>query len=165
MKRFWKVISIFGTLGGGLAFMAAGFAADLQLGLRIALDLVVITTLANTYKYFFFKPRPDNPEGIRPEKPFEPYEIWNYLSPRRFMDFFRYVDAGSAPSIHAARSMNQAALFAAFFDKTEISVALFVFALLICWSRVELRRHFKTDITTGSILGLLVAGLTVWLWN
>ncbi len=161
-KHFWNGISLGGTLGTGILAVGLAFFLDARFGWLVLIDLALITAVSNTYKVYRFKPRPDNPRGIRPERPFHPKEFWRFLSPKNVMDYFHYVDAGSFPSIHSARSFNQAALFAWYVDRADVAAALFLLAVLIAWSRVVKRRHFKTDITAGAVLGLAVAVISLW---
>lgn len=159
MKVFWNFVSLFGTLGAGLLFVAAGFLLNLRLGWVLLLNLLILTILCNTYKAYFFKPRPDNPQGVRPERPFPFWHLTRFLSPRNVWAYFKYVDAGSFPSIHSVRSFNQATLYGFFLLAQTGEVwpfaALYASALLIAWSRVVKLRHFKTDITAGAVIGLL----------
>lgn len=167
---FWNFVSLFGTMGAGLAFVLLAFWLDLDFGWLVAGNLVFITALSNTYKVYFFKPRPDNPEGHRPPNPLTWPTAWRLLNPKVAIAYFHYVDMGSFPSIHSARSFNQAALFAAYFASLSDCpggwwLGLLSGAALIAWSRVVKRRHFKTDISAGAVLGLACAGLSFCLWG
>ena len=167
-KLFWDFISLFGTLGAGLLVVILGFILDIQLGLHLLIDLVVITAVSNTIKYFHFKPRPDNPEGIRPTIDFHVLDVRKYLSFRHGLKniwhAFEHVDAGSFPSIHSARSMNQAILLAVFLSGILwAQIALIAFAAIVGWSRWVKRRHFKFDIASGFVLGSLIAALSLWI--
>ena len=168
-KLFWDFVSLFGTLGAGLLVVVLGFVLDIRLGMQLLVDLIVITAVSNTIKYFYFKPRPDNPEGFRPSIDFHVLDVRKYLDFRHGLKniwrAFEHVDAGSFPSIHSARSMNQAILLAAFFAGFPcVQAALIGFAAIIGWSRWVKRRHFKFDIATGFVLGSLIAALSLWLY-
>jgi len=162
---FWSFVTLWGTLGAGLLICGLGLALDLTLGLCLLMDLALITAVANTIKYFHFKPRPDNPEALQPPLEFHPLDVRKYLSfpggLRNFMRAFAHIDAGSFPSIHSARSLNQALLLAWFFkDAPASGAAMVAFALLVGWSRWVKRRHWRFDIFVGFVLGALVAALT-----
>ncbi len=70
-------------------------------------------------------------------------------------------------SSHAANTFVIATIASAFL-KVHYPVfrwALFVWAALICYSRVYLGVHFVGDITCGSILGITVGVCCVWLYK
>lgn len=165
-KIFWEIISFWGTLLAGLLIILLAFFLDTGFGLVVFANMFIITLLANTWKVHHFKPRPDNPEGIRPIRPFDPRQLNFFLDPDLSIKYFHYVDAGSFPSIHSARSFNQALLFAAYFGASgscggSIHLILLGFAALVAWSRVVKMRHFKTDIAAGAVLGLLLAWISM----
>jgi len=157
-KIFWELVSFWGTLLAGLLLVVLAFVLEFRFGMIVFLDLFIITLVSNTWKVYHFKARPDNPEKIRPERPFHPIkECLRFLKLKDAIAYFHYVDAGSFPSIHSARSFNQAFLFAAFLGAIHWYLIFLAFAALVAWSRVVKMRHFRTDITAGAILGLLVA--------
>lgn len=159
-KIFWEFVSFFGTFPAGMGFVVLAFVLDFTFGLIVFLNLALITAASNSYKVYYFKPRPDNPEGIRPPKPFEFFDFKRFLNLKDAIAYFKYVDAGSFPSIHSARAFNQAALFASFLGGGLLWPLFLLFALSIAISRVVKKRHFITDITAGAVLGLLVAWLS-----
>lgn len=157
-KLFWELVSFWGTLFAGLLLVVLAFVLDTVFGFVVFFNLFFITLVSNTWKVYHFKARPDNPEKIRPEKPFNPLkEPLRLLKKDDAIAYFHYVDAGSFPSIHSARSFNQAFLYAAFFTGLHWYFLFLTFAALIAISRVVKLRHFKTDITAGGILGLICA--------
>jgi undecaprenyl-diphosphatase len=75
---------------------------------------------------------------------------------------------GSFPSGHAATSFACATVLA--FAVPRYSVALFVLAAAIAWSRVYVGVHYPLDVLGGAILGVLVATLLTllarrWRWR
>jgi membrane-associated phospholipid phosphatase len=170
VKLFWEFVSFFGTLLAGLAAVALAFVLDTTFGCVVLGNLIVITALSNTYKVYRFKPRPDNPEGFRPPNPISGATVYRLLNPKVAIAYFHYVDMGSFPSIHSARSFNQAALFSWYLSAHMPSLPAVVWwagllasAALIAWSRVVKLRHFKTDISAGAVLGLVCAALSMGL--
>ena len=159
-KIFWEIISFLGTIIGGCLIVILAFYINTAFGTVVLADFIIITFLANPYKYYRFKPRPDCESGRRPEKPFELADVLNFLSPGNCVQFFQYIDAASMPSIHSARVFNQAVLFAAFLGGAVPLFALAVLAVLVAVSRVVKRRHFPSDVAVGAVLGLLVAALS-----
>ncbi len=168
-KAFWEAVSIWGTLGAGLVICVLSFAVSVRLGVAMVADLIVITAIANTIKFFYFKPRPENPEGLRDEIDFSILDLRNYLGKgglKNFWRAFKYVDAGSFPSVHSARSMNQALLAAAYMWQwnARFALAVVAFAILVGISRVVKYKHFPFDVFSGFLLGAAVAAVTVMIW-
>lgn len=159
-KAFWNFVSLFGTLGAGLVFVALAFAFGLPFGLLVLANLALITIASNTYKVFHFKARPDNPEGYRPPNPISYATVWKLIDPRVAWAYFKFVDAGSFPSIHSARSFNQALLFAFALELPWAYPLLLAAAALVGYSRVVKRRHWPADVLGGAILGLACAALS-----
>ncbi len=160
-KIIWEFISFWGTLVAGILLIGLAFFVDRTLGWVALVDLAIITLVSNTYKVYRFKPRPDNPEGHRPARPFRLWQVWMFLKWKNCKAYFHYVDAGSFPSIHSARSFNLAALFGFFFATPLAWIALLAGAALIGGSRVVKERHFPVDVAAGAVLGLLTAAASV----
>ncbi len=161
-KFFWDFVSLFGTLGGGLAICALSFALSLRFGLVMAANLVALTIICNTVKYFYFRARPENDAKIRPTINFHVLDVRKYLSLKNgfknALAAFRFVDAGSFPSIHSARSLNQAVLLAWFFQNDPpVGAAIIVFALVVGISRVVKAKHWPSDVAVGFVVGALAA--------
>jgi len=67
---------------------------------------------------------------------------------------FEKIDASSFPSVHAARAVFLALVLHTLFSRhLFFSVLLFAVALLICISRVVLRKHDVVDIIVGAVVG------------
>lgn len=163
-KLFWNGVSVFGTLGAGLAFVVLAFALSIRFGLLAFINLAIITAAANIFKGFHFKPRPDNPEAYRPPNPITWSTCYRLADPRVAWRYFEFVDASSFPSIHSARSFNQALLFSIYVANPYLTPLFFLAAALIGLSRIVKRRHFLSDVTAGAILGLLTGTLTILLY-
>ncbi len=156
----WEFVSFWGTILAGFLFLILAFVLDINFGLIATLNLVLITFVSNFYKLIRWKARPDNPEKIRPEKPFPMWHFWKYLNPKNSIAMFKYVDSGSFPSIHSARSFNFAWLFAYYFGPIWFA-PLLILAALIGVSRVVKLRHFLTDVFGGLVLGILMGILSM----
>lgn len=70
------------------------------------------------------------------------------------------IDAGSFPSLHAARIT--LVYLTLFMNATlPIMKVLFILIILIvCFSRVKLKKHFWTDVAGGLVMGSIIFGLS-----
>jgi len=111
------------------------FAADLLIA---AASVSIATYLI---KLLYYKPRPDNTRG------------------EKFKDVFIKLNESSFPSLHTARA---AVLGVAFLSRYG-TIAALVFAIVIIAgvsiSRIELKRHYFSDIIGGIILGVFTGYL------
>lgn len=70
----------------------------------------------------------------------------------------RSATAYGFPSCHAANTMALALLFSLFIKRWWITVFLFLWAIVTCYSRIYLAAHYPGDLLAGSLLGLIIAG-------
>ncbi len=152
-----NALSIFVTLWGSLpaALFLALCACPLSgaQGGRAVLGVILASALSNLVKFLRFRPRPDNPTGERLPNPLDEAGPWTL---KRLIAFAFYVDQGSFPSVHAARSFFLAWVFAAWLHSCGLGVLFFVLAALVAWSRVIRRRHHVSDVLAGALLGCLL---------
>ena len=69
----------------------------------------------------------------------------------------------SFPSNHAANVFAMAAALSWYYRK--LSVIWFAGAAMVGFSRVYIGVHFPLDVVGGAVLGILCAGLVVWIIN
>ncbi len=62
------------------------------------------------------------------------------------------IDAGSFPSLHAARIFFLATLF----WKSEFVIGIFAFAFLVAYARIKIEEHTWMDVATGSVIGVIL---------
>ena len=72
--------------------------------------------------------------------------------------FLGRIDASSFPSVHSARAV----LLAIFIAKLTgynliISISAALVALMVCYSRIYLKKHDAVDVIGGIILGILIS--------
>ncbi len=115
-----------------LAFNHATFAIDLILGFLFSLLILVPIRLL----YFRNRPRKQN-----------------------YSNFFERIDASSFPSWHTARIMFLAITAIFYFQNTFLSIILVILAVLVCYSRIYLRKHDWVDLLGGIVL----AAVTYWI--
>ncbi len=157
-KNFWQFLSVLGDFPAAIVFIIGGYLIDLQLGHQLLLSLIGITLACQIFKGFYFKPRPDNPEGIRPPSPFKEKGITVLFSQQGRKELDKWADYSSFPSIHSARSFAAAIIIASYFEHGTIYPLLFL-AVIIGYSRIVNKRHFLIDIVTGGIIGGIVGSI------
>lgn len=65
-------------------------------------------------------------------------------------------------SSHAANTFAVSIFVSLLIREYRLTLALFSWALLNCWTRVYLGVHYVGDITVGLLYGILVGGLVYW---
>ena len=63
------------------------------------------------------------------------------------------------PSSHAANVFGFATITALLFRAKWYSIAIYIWAFIISYSRLYVGRHFLTDVICGAIIGILIAWL------
>ena len=115
-----------------LIFLAAGnydVSSRLLIGLLLTYFIVIIT------RTFYFKHRP---------------EKYSYNS------YIQKLDASSFPSLHSSRAVFMSLVLAKFFNNNILSALLAVLAIIIAYSRIQLRKHDLTDVLAGAAVGAAV---------
>lgn len=110
---------------------------------EFVLAILICEIVIYTIRYFYFRPRPIG-------------------KTEDFASLFEKLDESSFPSVHAAR----AGVFAVVLSQilpTSAKVLLWIAAVLVCISRVHLKRHHPSDVIVGGILGLVVGYIVVLL--
>ena len=102
---------------------------------ELALGLAVIYLAIIILRSLFFKERPKK------------YEYKTLID---------RLDAASFPSNHSARTSFLAILFMDYFNNAVISAFLILFAVIVLYSRIYLKKHDFKDVLGGVVLGVLV---------
>ena len=129
------------TAMGGLAIYLFAAVFFLILGnMKVAVELIIALLLLYAViaviRTLFFKKRPDK---------------------QKYAGFFTRIDAGSFPSMHAARSLALAIILGTVFTSIAIRAVLAVAVLLVALTRIGLKRHYLSDVIGGLVLGSVVA--------
>lgn len=140
-----------------LTFMGDGIVAFLLVfalmwhsyrdALLFLIVTLIITVLVALLKNLFF------PGYDRPVTCFNnvySLHLVDGYTPPRFMTF---------PSGHSATAFSVYFYLALLFSNRLVKVGLFIFALVVAYSRVYLSAHFIPDIAVGSAIGLLITWL------
>lgn len=105
---------------------------ELLLGFLVTFAVVILV------RTFYFKDRPNK---------------------REFSNYFEKMEASSFPSLHSARVVFTAAVFARFIADKNATIFLVILAALVCYSRIYMKKHDWWDISFGVLLGLLTSWL------
>ncbi|MAE13783.1 hypothetical protein CMO92_04410 [Candidatus Woesearchaeota archaeon] len=137
-KSFVRDMTSFGS-----SYFLAGliiFCLYIDRNLAVLLLVAFLISLGIVYllKKLFFVPRPV------PDKP---------------KNFIERIDASSFPSAHSSRAAIFGLQLALWFQDLIFTVLIVIFSLLICWSRIELKRHRLIDVVVGGGIGLGSVGL------
>ena len=74
---------------------------------------------------------------------------------------YRITDPHSFPSGHAARAVAIAVFFAQF-QITWLTIIAWIWAIMVCFSRVALRLHYLSDVFAGGLIGIAAYYLSMW---
>ncbi len=80
-----------------------------------------------------------------------------------FTSFVGKMHASSFPSVHTTKAFFLAVTFANFFNTIGTWILLITAASFIAWSRIKLKKHDLADVNAGTILGLIIATLLIYL--
>lgn len=108
--------------------------ADRQLNLCLTAAYLLSVVLSTTIKYLVRRRRPAGEWGA----------------------FYRKTDPFSFPSGHAARTVSLSIVLAAN-GSAGAAAAAFLWAALVCVSRIGLGVHYLSDIAAGALLGAVIA--------
>ncbi len=126
------------SMGGIWVYLLFSLFIYLLVGKEVAqelvLTLVVTYVIAVLVRLVYFKERPSHEQHTT---------------------LLQRIDASAFPSIHAARASGAAFLIAVFLP--QVKVLGVCVAVLICLSRVYLRKHDWIDVGVGALMGVGVA--------
>jgi len=143
-------------LGDGI-IIAILFVALLFVKYRYALAFLsgslATSLLVNIFKKVLLH------DVYRPSKYFELYETYQL----HIVEGVKLHSLQSFPSGHTATAFNVFLTLAILSKNNTLKLLFFIAALLVGYSRVYLSQHFLTDITAGSVTGVVIM-LIFWIW-
>lgn len=114
-------------------------------GFMIAAPYLLSSVICNVLKFVIDRPRP--------------YKIYPYIQK------LSVGGSGSFPSGHAADVFSIAMIVSIFFPKPSIIIPMFLWALLVAFSRMDLGVHYPTDVLTGAFIGISSSLFCSWLYK
>jgi membrane-associated phospholipid phosphatase len=138
LGSIWLLLPLCGLAGIGLWYWGKRRRAVFLL-----LSLLGATAMAQVFKFWIARPRPD---------------LFPVVSPIPL--------DGSYPSAHTMQAVAAAVAFTLLARPHRVWLAPVLLGLagLVAWSRVQLQVHFPTDVLAGALAAALwVAGLNAWL--
>lgn len=103
---------------------------------HIFLGIIICYAFVAVLRMFYFKERPEKED---------------------YFNLFTRINASSFPSLHMMTSTYVAFVLANSIKKPLASIFLVVLALLIGYSRIYLKKHYKIDVFFGLILGIIAS--------
>ena len=83
----------------------------------------------------------------------------NRPNKEKYTNFIMKIDASSFPSVHSMRAIFMAIIISKFFANPIMIIFLLLWALIVSYSRVYIKKHYWIDIIVGLIIGILLAFL------
>jgi len=128
---------------GGIVFYSVILATvlfiDITLFLKLFLGLIIGMIFGIGIKHLFFKDRPKR---------------------EKYSSKLEKIDASSFPSIHAIRIFTLSAILSLYFKNIFLIIIFTFLSLLVCYSRIQLEKHYFKDVFWGAIIGIII-GLTI----
>ena len=135
-KNIFKIITFFGNIIFSIFIIVLLYFLDKQKSYQLFVLVLISTIIAGIIRIIYFKKRPDNSPTNN---------LWLRLYNSSF------------PSIHAMRSIILAYLLSGIYPKIIFIIIFWILALLICYSRIYLKKHDFIDVLFGALIGLLLA--------
>jgi membrane-associated phospholipid phosphatase len=114
-------------------------------GFMIAAPYLLAVVLTNTVKAIVARPRP-----------FTTYSFIQKLSDG---------GSGSFPSGHTSDVFSIAMIVSIFFPRFIVIIPIFIWAMLVGYSRMDLGVHYPTDVVTGAFIGVSSSLFCSWLYK
>lgn len=137
LKQFDEAVRDFTTFGSLYFYMLIiiiTFLINVKQSLILIIGLILIEFIGSIIKLFFHKTRPNQ---------------------QAYSNTFEKIDAGSFPSIHAARALITALVLYPLFSSSIVVGIIFTVVLLTGISRILLKKHFIIDVIGGYLFGFI----------
>jgi undecaprenyl-diphosphatase len=134
-KLFFQSITLLGNIAFYIFILIFAYLTNKGF-LNLLVTLIIALTLAILIRVVYFKPRPNKAKT-------------NTLWLRLYNSSF--------PSVHAMRVTILAYFFIQTYTLVIITILSITLALLVCYSRIYLKKHDLKDILAGILIGILLS--------
>ncbi len=114
-------------------------------GFMIAAPYLLSSVVCNIVKYSVNRPRP--------------FSIYPYIQK------LSVGGSGSFPSGHTADAFSIAMIVSLFFPRLIVIIPIFIWAILVGYSRMDLGVHYPTDVLSGAFVGISSSLFCSWLYK
>ena len=111
----------------------------------LASVLILVLIISQGMKTFIYR-----------ERPFITYP---------FIDKLSEGGGSSFPSGHALEAFAVAAALSLLFSKKKIAIPVYLWAMIVAYSRMALGVHYPSDILAGAIIGTFIGWSIPWIFN
>src|SRR3989344_1900245 len=137
LDKIFKEITTLGGLMLYILVLILTLFIDVYYSLILFFGMVIIYAISGLIRFFYFRNRPKK---------------------MSYKTTLEKLDASSFPSIHAARVTFLAIFLIKFIVKDYLFVLLVILTwLLVCYSRIYLKKHYLIDVIGGVILGIVTS--------
>ena len=137
-KELMNILTQFGGFYFFVFLVILYFFIDVARGKQLLLLGIYSIIIPSIIRIFYFKERPKK---------------------IKYNNFFMKIYAASFPSVHATRIVILAYFFSKIYTNIIFIALLWALVLIVCYSRVHLKYHYKEDVIVGALLGLLLSVL------
>lgn len=134
------------SLGGNPVYIAAAILFWLfgfgSVTYQLAAGLVLCYIATTVLRITFFRQRPKK---------------------QQFRNALERIDASSFPSLHAMRATVLALIIAVFFNQPIVWILATLAVLAVAVTRVMLKRHHRSDVIAGLVVGVIIAFISITL--
>lgn len=129
-------ISIFGSLVFYLFLCVLFFLLDeITLTIKLLSGLIMLYIIVNITRVVYFKERPQK---------------------QNYNNIIEKIDASSFPSMHASRASLLFFILYNYIRDIYLITLFFIIFILVCYSRIYLKKHYLIDVLGGIIIGIIV---------
>lgn len=134
--NFWEFFTIFGSLGFYiLSVIFITFYEFYTLSFKLILAIIFAISIISSIRLYHYKPRPIK---------------------EKFSTMIGKIKSSSFPSMHASASLILFGFLTyEFFSILTLLICTVLF-LLVCISRIYLKKHFTVDVLAGAFLGIVI---------
>jgi len=139
---FNDVSSFGGSVFYALVVLFLLIFGKMNVALQLIVSFLIIILISFAIKLIFFKNRPKK---------------------QKFTNVVEKIDAGSFPSVHSARATSLTFIILSNIPRLELFLTLIPLALLVCYSRIFIKKHFLLDVVGGIVLGVITSFIAILL--